>query len=105
MFGLSRVPTPEDQHRSSIPKVLQEMYHYQNGDESESHFEVHESASSLANIIRHHEESSSTELGSNQHLLQYNFQLPAHEELHHTELVLHTHKPTNNTNFKVYLVS
>jgi hypothetical protein len=105
MFGFSRVPSSLKEAHSSIPKVLKEMYHYQNGDTVEDHYEVHTEASDVANTIRHHREKSSTQLAPNEHLLTFDFLLPEQEELHHSELILHTHQMSNNTRLNIYSVS
>jgi hypothetical protein len=105
MFGFSRVPNPQLQRHSSIPKVLLDMYHYQNGDEFDQQFEVSDDVSVLANTIRHHPETHSIELSKNEYLLKYDFDLPNHEELHRSELVLSTHQLSNNTHIKIYHVT
>ena len=81
------------------------MYHYQNGDEFERHFEVHDDVSDLANTIRHHKEKYNIELDKNEYFLMYDFDLPNHEELHRSELVLHTQQLSNNTHINIYYVS
>ena len=81
------------------------MYHYQNGDEFDQQFEVDDDVSVLANTIRHHPETRSIELSKNEYLLMYDFNLPSHEELHRSELVLSTHQLSNNTKIKIYHVS
>ena len=104
MFGFSRVPSSVKESHSSIPKVLKEMYHYQNGDIVGDHFEVHTEASDVANTIRHHRQKSSTQLAPNEHLLTFDFGLPEQEELHHSELILHTHQLSNSTRLNIYYV-
>ena len=104
MFGLSRVPKPEPDSFSTIPRILQEMFHFQNGDAEKNHFEFDEQGAD-SNTVRHHNAKDSYQLSPNEHFIIFDFSLPSHEELHHSELVLHSDYPSNSTKVNIFHVS
>ena len=104
MFGLSRIPKPQPHSFTSIPRILQEMYHFQNDDEEKNHFEIGEKGAD-ANTVRHHNTKDRYELGPNEHFFLYDFSLPENEELHHSELVIHSEFPNNSTKVNIFHVS